>query len=85
MNQTLSPENGGTSVRSVEIESYNAVVEEKVGRSMATTSDSLVLEQTKVASYVVTFDYNDPSDPLNWSRRRKWAMVTILSFATLTA
>jgi hypothetical protein len=33
--------------------------------------------------YLVGFDGdNDPQNPLNWSRKRKWAMVTMLSSAT---
>lgn len=33
--------------------------------------------------YLVGFENDDdPQNPLNWSRKRKWAMVTMLSSAT---
>ena len=36
--------------------------------------------------YLVGFDGDDdPQNPLNWSRKRKWAMVTMLSTATFVA
>jgi hypothetical protein len=36
--------------------------------------------------YLVGFDGDDdPQNPLNWSRKRKWAMVMMLSTATFVA
>jgi hypothetical protein len=36
--------------------------------------------------YIATFDgEEDPQNPLNWPRKRRWAMVSDLSSATLIA
>ena len=40
--------------------------------------------KTEKDNYLVSFEEpNDPTNPLNWSKRRKWSIIALLSAMTL--
>ncbi|PQE19942.1 MFS transporter protein [Rutstroemia sp. NJR-2017a BVV2] len=50
------------------------------------TADPSITKPAGESFYIVTFDGDDDSqNPLNWPRSRKWAMVGVLSSASLVA